>query len=105
MEIKEVLERLKFFRKLNGLTQAELSEKLSFNPQYIRMIENGKIDLKIGMLFDILKVLNVSVYDFFYLGKIYNEDQKQIIDDLFKLKSEEQALITNMIKSLKDKKK
>lgn len=46
MEYLELLKRIQFFRKLNGLTQAELSEKLSFNPQYIRMIENGKIDLK-----------------------------------------------------------
>ena len=102
---QEIIERLKFFRTRAGLSQRELSGRLGLGNSYINSIESGKTALRIDALDEICKVLGISIFFFFYLGEIYNEDQKQIIDDLFKLKSEEQALITNMIKSLKDKKK
>lgn len=56
-----------YYRKLRGLTQAELAEATNLSRTHISNIEapNGKTSISLNKLFDIAKVLEVPVKDLF----------------------------------------
>lgn len=56
-----------YYRKLCGLTQAELAEATNLSRTHISNIEapNGKTSISLNKLFDIADVLEVPVKDLF----------------------------------------
>lgn len=56
-----------YYRKLRGLTQAELAEATNLSGTHISNIEapNGKTSISLNKLFDIADVLEVPVKDLF----------------------------------------
>lgn len=56
-----------YYRKLRGLTQAELAEATNLSRTHISNIEapNGKTSISPNKLFDIAEVLEVPVKDLF----------------------------------------
>lgn len=56
-----------YYRKLRGLTQAELAEATNLSRTHIGNIEapNGKTSISLNKLFDIADVLEVPVKDLF----------------------------------------
>lgn len=56
-----------YYRKLRGLTQAELAESTNLSRTHISNIEapNGKTSISLNKLFDIADVLEVPVKDLF----------------------------------------
>lgn len=56
-----------YYRKLRGLTQAELAEATNLSRTHISNIEapNGKTSISLNKLFDIADVLEVPVKDMF----------------------------------------
>lgn len=56
-----------YYRKLRGLTQAELAEATNLSRTHISNIEapNGKKSISLNKLFDIADVLEVPVKDLF----------------------------------------
>lgn len=56
-----------YYRKLRGLTQAELAEATNLSRTDISNIEapNGKTSISLNKLFDIAEVLEVPVKDLF----------------------------------------
>ena len=56
-----------YYRKLRGLTQAELAEATNLSRTHISNIEapNGKTSISLTKLFDIADVLEVPVKDLF----------------------------------------
>lgn len=56
-----------YYRKLRGLTQAELAEATNLTRTHISNIEapNGKTSISLNKLFDIADVLEVPVKDLF----------------------------------------
>ena len=56
-----------YYRKLRGLTQAELAEATNLSRTHISKIEapNGKTSISLNKLFDIAEVLEVPVKDLF----------------------------------------
>lgn len=56
-----------YYRKLRGLTQAELAEATNLSRTHISNIEapNGKTSISLNKLFDIAGVLEVPVKDLF----------------------------------------
>lgn len=56
-----------YYRKLRGLTQAELAEATNLSRTHICNIEapNGKTSISLNKLFDIADVLEVPVKDLF----------------------------------------
>lgn len=56
-----------YYRKLRGLTQAELAEATNLSRTLISNIEapNGKTSISLNKLFDIADVLEVPVKDLF----------------------------------------
>ena len=56
-----------YYRKLRGLTQAELAEATNLSRTHLSNIEapNGKTSISLNKLFDIAEVLEVPVKDLF----------------------------------------
>ena len=59
--------KVSYYRKLNGISQEELAEKISKSVGYIGMIEAPGVSkgVSIKTLFDISDVLNVPIQKFF----------------------------------------
>lgn len=58
--------KISYYRKMNGLTQEQLAEKIDKSLSFIGAVEAPNIDRTISLdtLFDIADVLNVSPYKF-----------------------------------------
>lgn len=67
MEFRLLGLTIAYYRKLRGLTQAELAEATNLSRTHISNIEapNGKTSIFLNKLFDIADVLEVPVKDLF----------------------------------------
>lgn len=59
--------KIAYYRKLKGLTQEELSEKIGKSTAFVGAVEapNVKRTVSLDTLFDIAKALDVPAYKFF----------------------------------------
>lgn len=66
-EFRLLVLTIAYYRKLRGLTQAELAEATNLSRTHISNIEapNGKTSISLNKLFDIAEVLEVPVKDLF----------------------------------------
>jgi len=55
--------KIKAKRKKLGITQADLSKKLSISPTYLNLMENGKRKINMDLLLKIANELNVDISD------------------------------------------
>ncbi len=71
-EYRQLGLKIAYYRKLRGLTQEELAEKIDRTPAFIGHVEapNVKKAVSLDTLFDIARVLNVSVYKFLMFDEI-----------------------------------
>lgn len=60
-KMSKILESLKHFRKLKGVTQEELSKKTGIPQSHISKIENGNIDIRVSSLEEISRLLDMEV--------------------------------------------
>ena len=58
--------KINYYRKLRGITQEELAEKIDKNTSYLASVEAPNIDrsLSLDALLDIARVLDVPAYKF-----------------------------------------
>ena len=58
--------KIAYYRKLRGLTQEQLAERLELSPAFIGHVEAPNVNKAVSLdtLFDIARVLNVPVYRF-----------------------------------------
>lgn len=57
--------RLKELREKERLTQKEVGEKVGVSRQAINAIETGKFDPSIWLAYDLSKLFNMSIEEFF----------------------------------------
>ncbi len=71
-EYRQLGLKIAYYRKLRGLTQEELAEKIDCTPAFVGHVEapNVKKAVSLDTLFDIARVLNVSVYKFLMFDEI-----------------------------------
>ena len=60
---QQIGHRIKIKRKKLGITQADLSKKLSISPTYLNLMESGKRKIDLDLLLKMAKELNVDVSD------------------------------------------
>lgn len=63
----QIGKRIKAQRKLRGLSQAQLAEKISLTPHYISEIECGRRHASTDTMFGIASALQISL-DYLYWG-------------------------------------
>lgn len=63
--------KIAYYRKLRGLTQEQLAEKIDRTPAFIGHVEAPNIPKAISLdtLFDIANALNVSAYKFLMIDE------------------------------------
>ncbi len=75
MNVKEIFgENLRHFRKLNKITQEELSEKLQITPNHLSRIENGKSFVTAELLDALCIIFNITPATFFYTPHEFSGD-------------------------------
>ena len=75
MNSKEIFGiNLRHFRKLNNLTQEELSEKLGVTAIHLGRIENGKSFVTAELLDSLCLIFNISPATFFYTTQEFSGD-------------------------------
>ena len=64
--------KIAYYRKLRGITQEQLAEKINRTPAFIGHVEAPNINKAVSLdtLFDIARVLDVPVYKFFVFEDI-----------------------------------
>lgn len=97
----EVIDRVGYFRTKANLSLRETSTRLGYNPQFMKTIENKSIELKVSTLLEFCDVVGIDVQDFFYLGKQYSADDKQLLELFSSLSDESKNLIVELMKKLK----
>ena len=67
MNIKEIFgENLKRYRKMSGMTQEELSERLDITPNHLSRIENGKSFITAECLDSLCGIFKITPATLFY---------------------------------------
>ena len=59
----QIAHKIKIKRRKLGITQADLSKKLSISPTYLNLMENGKRKIDLDLLLKMTNELNVDVSD------------------------------------------
>ncbi len=101
IDYDEVINRVGYFRSKANLSMREASGRLGMNPQFMKTIESKQIELKVKTLLDFCDIVDISVQDFFYLGKEYNKDDKYMLDMFNALSSDSKRTIVDLMKKLK----
>ena len=100
MTIKEIVERINYFRNLQNLSARELSLRIGKHSGYINKLESKDFNLPVEVLLQIIDELNISVDDFFGLGNKYNKETKQLIDKFNKLNNNNKQTILDLVDKL-----
>lgn len=92
--------RIKKFRKSKKLSQEELALMAYIDPTHLGRVERGESNCSIEMLDKLVKVLNISLEDFFKQTQPSNTDNEVfpvLIDRLILLNKEEQECILELV--------
>ncbi|MFR1672170.1 MAG: helix-turn-helix domain-containing protein [Candidatus Gastranaerophilaceae bacterium] len=57
--------KIQYYRNLNNITQAYLSEKIGCTDNYLSLIENGHKNISLKMIYKLSNALGVSASKFF----------------------------------------
>ena len=84
-DFKKLLgERVKFYRKLNNLTQEELAEAMDFNTKSISLLENGHNYIALNKVPKLCSTLKIHPYQLFIFDK-RNTKTENIKNDIQEL--------------------
>lgn len=100
IDYDEVVNRIGYFRNRAHLSGRATSLELGYNSQFIKTIENKSIELKVKTLLDFCDVVGITPCDFFYLGKDYNENDKNLLELYSKLSSDDKDIVIELMKKL-----
>lgn len=57
--------RIRFYRRLNGLTQEKLAEKAELVPSYVSDVERGRVNISVDAVHRIARAFGVGLRDLF----------------------------------------
>ena len=101
--------RISGLRRLNGMTQEQLAEKLDITVKHVSSVERGQSSLSLEKLVDLSEILNCSL-DYLILGKESSDANNHIpsfVSEIYQNGTEEEkSLLTQYLmfyKRLKEK--
>ena len=97
----DVINRIGYFRNNANLSARETSLRLGYSEQFMKRIENKSVELKVRTLLEFCDITNISIQDFFYLGKDYNPHDKNILELYGSLSNESKQIVVELMKKLK----
>ena len=60
---QQIGHKIKTKRRKIGITQADLSRKLSISPSYLNLMESGKRKINLDLLLKVANELNIEISD------------------------------------------
>ncbi|OQX56406.1 MAG: hypothetical protein B5M53_01575 [Candidatus Cloacimonas sp. 4484_209] len=78
-------ERVRFFRKIAGLTQEQLAERANLHPTYIGQVERGERNLSLICIEKLANGLSVEIKDLFTFPAEETKNEKDEL--LYKIKA------------------
>lgn len=103
MDYQKIGENIRKYRKMNGLSQEQLAEKINISVTHMSHIENGSTKLSLPVLVDFAEIFKISVDEIIF-GKTNYEKDTMIDEIALILKNctlEETMIIIDIIKSAK----
>ena len=97
----DVINRIGYFRNNANLSARETSLRLGYSEQFMKRIENKSVELKVRTLLEFCDIVDISIQDFFYLGKDYNPHDKNILELYGSLSNESKQIVVELMKKLK----
>lgn len=94
--LKNLGEKAKILRKLNGYTLLTISEKLSLTIYGYTSIENGTRQLSLSQLLNICSLYQISVHEFITLGEPAEEITNDNLEALKKQSLEQTHYIAKL---------
>ncbi|SHI31376.1 helix-turn-helix domain-containing protein [Clostridium intestinale] len=94
---------IRTLRKQRNLSQEQLAFKANLHPTYIGQVERGEKNITISNLDVIVKSLDITLQDFFYLINTLENKKNitfKIIDILKNMNYQEQRDLINIINNL-----
>ena len=92
IDLKEMGERICKRRKLMGLTQEQLAEKMDVSIQMVSNLERGVKAIKIDNLVRLCQILDVTA-DYILTGKVLFSDTDTLSRQIKRLSDENRGLI------------
>lgn len=91
MELKDIIERIGYFRNKANLSARELSLRIGKHDGYINKLESNDFNLPTSMLLEILSAFNVSPEEFFAENYTDYKQNKEIMQLLNKMPLDKKA--------------
>ncbi len=101
IDYDEILIRMGYFMTKANLSARAVSLRLGYSEQFMKRILNKQVELKVNTLLDFCDIVDISVQDFFYLGKNYNKEDKNVLELYNNLSAESKETILDLMKKLK----
>lgn len=99
---QEILNRIGYFRNKKNISAYKLGLELGHAKTYFYRIESGEIQLALDTFLDVLSILEVSTFEFFYPDLENFEKDKNNLTFIKSLTDEQLNLLTNIL-SFKEK--
>ena len=97
----DLINRMGFFRDRANLSAREVSLQLEYTEQFLARIQNKTVELKVSTLLKFFDIVGITPQDFFYLGKAFSPEHKNVIEMFSALSPEGQATIVDLMKKIK----
>ena len=101
--LKILGERIRYYRRLNNMTQKELAAKLGVAPRYIGNIEQGHRGPSLDMLVELCKRFNIGLSDILPIEAGLTEEDKligEIVDALRTMEPSKIGLVKSVVSSM-----
>lgn len=98
MEMKEVIQRIGYFRNKLNLSARELSLRLGKHDGYINKLESKDFNLPTQMLLEIIEVLEITPAEFFADNYADYKKNKEILELIENMPSEKKSGLIAFIK-------
>lgn len=101
IDYDEIIRRFSYFRNKANFSGRELSERLDYNPQFVKTIERKEVELKVSTLLNFCEIMEITPQEFFYLGDKYNKNDAELLEIISSLSFDEKEAILKVIKLMK----
>ena len=99
MEMKDVIQRIGYFRNKAKLSARGLSLRLGKHEGYINKLESKDFNLPTYMLLDIIEALEITPAEFFADDYANYENDKEILDLLKTMSKDKRENLLSFIKN------
>ncbi|MBP3630293.1 MAG: helix-turn-helix transcriptional regulator [Clostridia bacterium] len=100
MTVKDIIQRIGYFRTKSNLSARELSLRIGKHDGYINKLESQDFNLPTSVLLEIIDALDITIEEFFCWKTNYNPETKEIIEKLAKLSNSNRQTILDLINKL-----